>query len=604
MTSIWDILGIEPTRDRDTIRRAYAARLKETNPEDDPEGFKALREAYDYALKWAGTVARGPEIVVVRPEAAAVESSPEPVRGDIEAPAIPEARSEPSPVSRSGRRAQVRVQAALQGSNAFFDALRALEIRLRPGSDHNDDARLQALDDLLRLPDLERIETREQTETWLLRLLCGSIPRSDALIGVARGHFGWEEDTIDHGRRGDAGMKAKLFEREADIALLQQIARPGSEHYRAFRVLNRPPVPETWRSRLFADVSPSEVRALLVLIQLKRPSVERELNPETVAAWEVRLKHARFDGLHLWMALLTVPSLAALALTAWLEDRIPADLGRSAGPVFVLAVAVPAIWTIVRSLAFLVYIWPRRAWQRYSQDRDGPWLSFSGLGVLFVLFALAALPLSPALGELEILLTLAIIWGAVITGQLEKSPGKWAPPVRLLFGSGAALLFWLVGLRSPMEAETKTLLSIAFTAGVVVIGYGRPRALQAWAALKAGFRLTAVLAQVAICAAGATGLWLTQDSVSPAAFSLVAITLLCHQWTFPFGRAWPSSAVGRVGFYVAATVFLRWSGDGIGVAIAATALTAWLAINGWQGLSRAGEEGSGSLSGEEGSGSL
>ena len=48
---IWEVLGIDPTDDPDVIREAYRAKLIVTNPEDNPEGFMRLKEAYDEALK-------------------------------------------------------------------------------------------------------------------------------------------------------------------------------------------------------------------------------------------------------------------------------------------------------------------------------------------------------------------------------------------------------------------------------------------------------------------------------------------------------------------------------------------------------------------------
>ncbi len=49
-------LGIEETKDEALIQDAYRSLLKQTNPEDDPEGFKKLREAYEAAVSWARTV--------------------------------------------------------------------------------------------------------------------------------------------------------------------------------------------------------------------------------------------------------------------------------------------------------------------------------------------------------------------------------------------------------------------------------------------------------------------------------------------------------------------------------------------------------------------
>ena len=48
---VWSILGIEETKDQDSIIAAYRAKVVSVNPEDDPEGFKRLREAFEEAEK-------------------------------------------------------------------------------------------------------------------------------------------------------------------------------------------------------------------------------------------------------------------------------------------------------------------------------------------------------------------------------------------------------------------------------------------------------------------------------------------------------------------------------------------------------------------------
>ncbi|MSR92027.1 J domain-containing protein [Inconstantimicrobium porci] len=47
----WAILGIKPTNDKDKLKEAYFDKLSVVNPEDDEEGFKQLRNAYESLLK-------------------------------------------------------------------------------------------------------------------------------------------------------------------------------------------------------------------------------------------------------------------------------------------------------------------------------------------------------------------------------------------------------------------------------------------------------------------------------------------------------------------------------------------------------------------------
>ncbi len=49
----WFALGINPTKDKKVIAEAYRQKLRQTNPEDKPEEFKALRTAFEEAMTLA-----------------------------------------------------------------------------------------------------------------------------------------------------------------------------------------------------------------------------------------------------------------------------------------------------------------------------------------------------------------------------------------------------------------------------------------------------------------------------------------------------------------------------------------------------------------------
>lgn len=51
--NVWKLLQIEPTTDQDLIKKAYAGQTRIYHPEENPEEFMRLREAYKLAMQWA-----------------------------------------------------------------------------------------------------------------------------------------------------------------------------------------------------------------------------------------------------------------------------------------------------------------------------------------------------------------------------------------------------------------------------------------------------------------------------------------------------------------------------------------------------------------------
>tara|TARA_B100000676_G_scaffold312037_1_gene384421 strand:+ start:1129 stop:2073 length:945 start_codon:yes stop_codon:yes gene_type:complete len=48
----WAVLGIDATQDQALIKKAYAAKLKITRPDEDPFAYQELREAFEQAKHW------------------------------------------------------------------------------------------------------------------------------------------------------------------------------------------------------------------------------------------------------------------------------------------------------------------------------------------------------------------------------------------------------------------------------------------------------------------------------------------------------------------------------------------------------------------------
>lgn len=65
--NIWELLGISPTEDIAKIKSAYAKQAKLYHPEEHPEEFKALQNAYKLAIKLAKSRKAGSTITYLPP---------------------------------------------------------------------------------------------------------------------------------------------------------------------------------------------------------------------------------------------------------------------------------------------------------------------------------------------------------------------------------------------------------------------------------------------------------------------------------------------------------------------------------------------------------
>ncbi len=270
MSSPWTLLGIAPTRDRAEVRRAYAARLKLTNPEDDPEGFQALRRAYESALAYVSSSPRRQPEPAINPAPATPDVNPPPTSGVVTLdaqPALPVA--EPDPFA------------------AHWDACRRLHAWLAEAP-RPDATQKKVLQDLLASPVLDHVGVRAQTEQGLARMILELAPRADGIIGPASAFFGWELEREGWARSAEVNALAQRWRVKS---LLEQARGPGSRYREAYDLLRKPP-PAGFQGRLAVWRHGAKVKAFLTFLN-RTPAALGEFDPEAIAFWGKALGAAR-----------------------------------------------------------------------------------------------------------------------------------------------------------------------------------------------------------------------------------------------------------------------------------------------------------------------
>jgi hypothetical protein len=493
---IWATLDIAPVRDRDAIRRAYARRLKVTNPEDDAEAFRDLRAAYEEALAaldwdWAWEDEPSEE------EGDAVEAE---TLGDDIVTAI---SMEQFRLMMGGAPSGPPVFAApppLEGDDDHARLLDALE-RLVLGDPPAETAAVEAaLAAVLASPALEQVAVAGQIEQRIAYLITQHAPRADALVRPAINAFRWAREGV---RARYDGLVEAVLDRDADIVFRSGLLRDEGPRRTAFLALSRPlNQGPAWHDRAWPGFD-AALRDVLAEIETRRTSLLADLDAGSLAHWRAHLNRVRLPVGALWLAALGPPLPALIALLAPENPPITALLVYFGGVAAVLGCA--AAWSF--GLAPL-----RRRWREDWQWRAPAWTGFGWAPASIALlvlagFAPANLWVTAGVG----LCSAALALWAVVTCEVEDdpTPGAWPLVLKLLVGQGLLVAWWGL-LMAVAPAATPPPATAAFAGAVIASAAGLSSLPMLW------YRWTGRPLRIALilALAGATA-WIVMQLLGP-----------------------------------------------------------------------------------------
>ena len=472
MKSVWDLLEIPRGSDRDTIRRAYAKKLRATHPEDDPEGFKRLREAYeaaleqhDSAVRWADYDEDSEEEIDSGP------AEPPPLDWGVHARPAGSHGSAPDPTADTTPDAidsttMPELDAMLAEREEELAALRSamadLEAGLRGPWRPGDAVLEERLKAILASPAMGEIRIRDDVEPWLADVIASTIPYSDAVLMQSVQAFGWGSD--DHHLRGTSWSISTVLGRLDEWRIIEGLNHYSHSYHAAWRSLTRPPGAWwSWRLDAFRPGLIDGVETLLGEHGEVSPGLHFSFKADSVERWRTFLAKPRLTlGV---LAMLPIAFLAAL----WL-GYIVAGTGM-VGNAWMIGGMVAVGFVTPAAILFTLAPW-RKRWRAVEDhprwQREG-WLAAYGL----LGFAAAALPRPwwPAL----VLLPAMIVAGWTYVAAQRTEPG----PLRI--GGGAATLavagfFSLMVLHRLAPAE-----NLALGTMVALLAYLR---IAAWPAVR------------------------------------------------------------------------------------------------------------------------
>jgi hypothetical protein len=419
--TIWEVLGLPAGSDRAAIRRGYARKLRETHPEDDPEGFKQLRAAYEMALAYADQGVSAPEAEVATD--VAFEPAPE-----IDA-----------------------LLAEREGDIAALnDLLAKLDAGLRGPWSGDDRGLVVAFEQVMKTRAMGEISVRDDVEHWIAALIAATIPRSDAILAQAARAFGWVQDR----QSGQVPAVARAIERLDEWAVIENLSRDSHPLHPAWNTLTRPAGAYwSWRIDAFRPGMETGVETLLGERGPITPGLAHSFKADSVARWQAFLARTH----------LTLGMFAAIPLVLLVFLAMRAGLGKP-----VAAIEPYADWAAV--LAILAPVAPfvarllRRSWLAAARP---VWAQEGWVAAIGMVFLAAALipPVDRALWPLAGAAALTWAWMAVAGGAAELAEiqarlrNGWITALACLF----AVPFGLVTMGGTRIAAMTIAAALALT---------------------------------------------------------------------------------------------------------------------------------------------
>jgi hypothetical protein len=270
----WKILDIAPGSDVATIKRAYAAKLKAIDPDQQVEEFIRLRAAFELARQLSDRDARPVLPADAGLDAQCVDSSPQ------DAPTS----KPPTTANRRGVRPAEPIAAPARDPRADIAELLWNSADPAPGAVE------RAALALLHHSAMDNVDFANETETWLARLAVETIPRADAILPLLEAHFGWRR--FDDMVRLDPAIAGAL-QRLKDVEAEERLRSP-MHRWHFFYMTLRKPAPAAIPRRDFALYRES-MGAMLDSLRFHNPGLLRSLDRDHVRLWENAIARQRID---------------------------------------------------------------------------------------------------------------------------------------------------------------------------------------------------------------------------------------------------------------------------------------------------------------------